>query len=238
MNLRTFLSALLPIIFTAYMPLQANADNPESEGYRLAVQLLNKKGAPYKGGGGLTVSIDSTGEALPVPGNGLLYFDGVMPEDTLNIISKTTFFQIPVSGLDSVNVILKNPRRIEGFYRSHMDETVDYGYYVVSKKNNTYPSNTVNMEGAENYRNLLEFLRGRVPGVQVEGNRLVIRGTGTINSSTDPLVVVDGVPVDFQSANQTIHPRDIESISVDKVGSMYGVRGANGVIIIQTQRGQ
>ncbi len=91
----------------------------------------------------------------------------------------------------------------------------------------------------------LDGLKGKASGVNVFVNsgqpggasRVIIRGTGTINSSSNPLYVVDGVAmVDFQFIN----PNDIERIEVLKDASsaaIYGARGANGVILITTKRG-
>ena len=68
--------------------------------------------------------------------------------------------------------------------------------------------------------------------------RVIIRGIGTINSSSNPLYVVDGVVMeDFQFLN----PNDIDRIEVLKDASsaaIYGARGANGVIIVSTKRGK
>src|SRR6185295_10910077 len=93
--------------------------------------------------------------------------------------------------------------------------------------------------------NISQALQGRIAGVEVivntsapgEAAKVRIRGTSSINSSTDPLYVVDGViGVD---AN-TLNPNDISSLEVLKDASstaIYGARGANGIIIITTRRG-
>ena len=91
-----------------------------------------------------------------------------------------------------------------------------------------------------------ELLQGRVAGVQVfrtsNGIAVRIRGANSINGSNEPLYVLDGFP--FQAgpggALTGINPRDIEKIEVLKdaaATSMYGSRGANGVIVITTKRG-
>lgn len=91
------------------------------------------------------------------------------------------------------------------------------------------------------YSNLAEYLRGRIPGLQVYGSpgnySIIIRGVNTFNSSTQPLFVVDGTPVSASMALSMISPQDVKSVSVLKDGSaaIYGSRGANGVIIIETK---
>lgn len=106
-------------------------------------------------------------------------------------------------------------------------------------------------------------LSGRIAGLDVSSRSgqagaapsIRIRGTGSMNASNEPLYVVDGVPVASGSAGQlsgvlytsvnnvmgTINPADIESITVLKdaaASSLYGSRAANGVVLIQTKRGQ
>ncbi|MBV7533790.1 TonB-dependent receptor [Chitinophaga sp. sic0106] len=101
---------------------------------------------------------------------------------------------------------------------------------------------------------LNQALSGRVPGVQVNTNsgrpggqtKVRIRGFSSINSSNNPLYVVDGValPVGSQTQNSNaidfINPSDIESVEVLKDASataIYGARGANGVILVTTKKG-
>ena len=91
-----------------------------------------------------------------------------------------------------------------------------------------------------------QLLASRFSGVQVSrtssgGLSVRIRGIGSFISSNEPLYVVDGVPIDLGagSALRAINPRDVASIEVikDPAGlAMYGVRGANGVIVINTKR--
>ncbi len=99
-----------------------------------------------------------------------------------------------------------------------------------------------------------QLLQGKVPGLQITsgggsaggGSTIRIRGGASLNASNDPLIVIDGVPVDNNnlpgSANllNTINPNDIESISVLKDASataLYGSRASNGVIIVTTKKG-
>ena len=97
--------------------------------------------------------------------------------------------------------------------------------------------------------NALQGLKGKAAGVSIfngtsnplgqDGNssRVVIRGMNSINTNTDPLYVVDGVQM---SEIQYINPNDIERMEVLKDASataIYGARGANGVILITTKRG-
>jgi TonB-dependent SusC/RagA subfamily outer membrane receptor len=88
------------------------------------------------------------------------------------------------------------------------------------------------------YSNVLDMIQGRIPGVQVSGNSVLIRGPSSINLSNEPLYLIDNIPVDV-SAVQSMNPMDVERIEVLKGPSaaIYGSRGSNGVIAIFTIRG-
>lgn len=100
-----------------------------------------------------------------------------------------------------------------------------------------------------------QLLQGKVSGVQItsssgapgSGQRIIIRGQGSIRQGTGPLFVVDGFPLGLagtgsaESPLNFINPQDIESIDVLKDASataIYGARGANGVVIITTKKGK
>ena len=88
------------------------------------------------------------------------------------------------------------------------------------------------------YRDIYELIQGRFAGVQIIGSDIVIRGINSINSSSAALIVVDGITVDAATL-RSIPPIQVKSINVIKDGSaaIYGSRGANGVVIIETRRG-
>lgn len=94
--------------------------------------------------------------------------------------------------------------------------------------------------------NITQSLQGRVAGVEMtqtsskpgETMQIRIRGTRSLNASNDPLIVLDGIP--FAGSLSDINPSDIKSLDILKDASataIYGSRGANGVIIITTNRG-
>jgi TonB-dependent SusC/RagA subfamily outer membrane receptor len=90
------------------------------------------------------------------------------------------------------------------------------------------------------YNNIFELIKGRCAGVQVIDNQyIIIRGINSINSrDNSALVIVDGTPLSMD-ALKSIVPTQVKSIDVikDAGAAIYGTRGANGVIIIQTNRG-
>ena len=121
------------------------------------------------------------------------------------------------------------------------EDSVYVGYGYIKKKNLTTSVSKVKVQDMQikGYTSIGEYLKGRVPGLQVmatgSGYKYLIRGVSSINSPTDPLFIVDGVEV---SDIDYLCPEDIETIQVlkDASASIYGNRGACGVIIITTKR--
>jgi TonB-dependent SusC/RagA subfamily outer membrane receptor len=163
----------------------------------------------------------------------------VCDTDTLMVLADMKIYSFPVAGLDSLDLIFKGKRKLQGV-KSQDDVILDLGYGTVSARNNTYAVSKLNMENIEAYTDLRTYIQGRVPGVSFMGNQLIIRGINSINSKIEALIVVDGTPFpSFESANTSINPRDVESISVlkDASAAIYGSRGANGVVLITTKTG-
>lgn len=127
-------------------------------------------------------------------------------------------------------------------HRMSVDESqVDIGYGSTKKGNLTMAVSQVKVDDKEvgGYSNMYDYLRGRVPGVNVIGTgrsaQIQIRGINSINCPTEPLILVDGVEI---SDLNMINPNDVKSVSVlkDASSSIYGSRGANGVILITMKR--
>lgn len=115
---------------------------------------------------------------------------------------------------------------------------VGYGYTRKREMSASVSRLRPTSANAETYSNIADYIQGRVPGVMVrregESCRYIIRGVGTNSDATDPLLMVDGVEVDNFN---NILPSQVESVEVIKDGSasIYGMRGANGVIMITTK---
>ncbi len=105
----------------------------------------------------------------------------------------------------------------------------------------THGAQHLEMKDAEamSYRTFEDYVQARVGGVDIDGNgNLVIRGMGTFNGSSKPLILMDGVEIDNTS---DINPNDIYSVDVLKDASStasYGMRGANGVILVTSKAAQ
>lgn len=130
-----------------------------------------------------------------------------------------------------------------------LDEVMVVAYATAKKYSFTGAASTV--KGSEiakmQVSNVSRALEGTVSGLQASAPsgqpgtdaEIRIRGIGSINASSAPLYVVDGVP--FDGSINSINPEDIASLTVLKdaaSAALYGSRGANGVIIITTKQGQ
>ncbi|MBP5688433.1 MAG: TonB-dependent receptor plug domain-containing protein [Muribaculaceae bacterium] len=102
-------------------------------------------------------------------------------------------------------------------------------------------------EVEKNYLNFESTIEGKEPGVQFDHSSgdptvspsMLIRGINSLNANTYPLIILDGMPYD--GPLNMINPHDIESVKVLKNASetaIYGMRGANGVVVITTKKGK
>jgi TonB-dependent SusC/RagA subfamily outer membrane receptor len=115
---------------------------------------------------------------------------------------------------------------------------VGYGY--VSEEDLTSAVSGIDTDDASyaNYSNIYDLIRDRVAGAQVTNGEIILRGDNSFRGSSAALIVVDGVIVDYDFLN-TLSPVQIKSIDAIKDGTsaIYGSRGANGVILIETKKG-
>lgn len=117
--------------------------------------------------------------------------------------------------------------------------TVNTGFQVVTKEKMTGATVSVGSSELEKRYtpNILDNLEGRAPGLVIYRGVTSIRGVGTINANKNPLIVLDGLPVEGSVAD--INPYDVENITVLKdaaAAAIYGARAANGVIVITTRK--
>lgn len=134
-------------------------------------------------------------------------------------------------------------------YNAPLDEIVVVGYGTQKKSVITGAISTVNAVQMKDQpvSNPMQALQGKTPGVQITQNsgapgapiQVRVRGLTSINNS-DPLYVIDGVPLASNGLN-SLDPANIESIDILKDASaqaIYGSRGANGVVLIKTKSGK
>lgn len=130
-----------------------------------------------------------------------------------------------------------------------LDEVMVVAYGTAKKSSFTGSASNIDNKKLElrPITNVSKGLEGQTTGLLTtsgsgqpgESSKIVIRGYGSINASQNPLYVVDGIPYDGDLSS--INPADIESMTVLKdasAGALYGARGANGVVMINTKRGK
>jgi len=152
----------------------------------------------------------------------------------------------------SIHVSAKNEKLMAVTMQTQdnlMNEVLVTGYQNIKRENATGAYQLISSKALEQRYtgDVLSNLEGRVPGLVSYNNgmndggesALSIRGVGSFNARTSPLVVVDGLPVEGGLAS--VNPYNIENITVLKdaaAASIYGARASNGVIVITTKRAQ
>jgi TonB-dependent SusC/RagA subfamily outer membrane receptor len=154
-----------------------------------------------------------------------------LPNDIIRIKAKT--FQ-PVSrhvGPDTDSLFI-NLIFIDS--RSNRELSVGYGY--ISEKDLLYAISHLEQENNDfcNYSNVFDLIKGRFSGVMVRNGDVYIRGSGSFSGQTQALYIVDGV---YVSSIDCIQPCQIKSIDIlkDSNAAIYGARGGNGVVMIETR---
>lgn len=175
----------------------------------------------------------------------------------ISVPSENSILVISFVGTTPEEIVVGNRRVLDvTLYDSSiaLNEVVAIGYGSVKKKDLTGAITSIN-EKDLNHGTVSpdRMLVGKVAGVQVtpsggapgSGSRIRIRGGASLTASNDPLIVLDGVPLENDgvagspSLLSTINPNDIESMNILKDASataIYGSRASNGVIIITTKK--
>ncbi len=209
--------------------------------YQLRGRVVDRNGNPLLGTTVVCKNNPQVGTVTDTEG----YFTlNVTPNEVLSVsmISYETS-EVPVQGRRTLVVELKESNE-------QIEEIVVIGYGEQSAKDVTGAITAVDIAALEQMptTDVNEALQGRMAGVVISSNdgqpgeemNLVIRGANSVTQDNSPLYVVDGFPTeDFSMMD--LNPNDIKSISILKdasAGAIYGSRGANGVIIIETKSGR
>ena len=166
------------------------------------------------------------------------------------VVSYVGYQNATVKAAPTVEVILQDDAAV-------LNEVVVIGYGVARKSDLTGSVTALKPDSKNKglVVNAQDMLQGKVAGVNIttnsgepgSGAKIRIRGGSSLSASNDPLIVIDGIPIDNSGVAgapnilSTINPQDIESFNVLKDASataIYGSRGSNGVIIITTKKGR
>ena len=144
-----------------------------------------------------------------------------------------------INGNTVVNIIMDKAWNNTGKQATKDNETVDIGYGVAAKDQTSNSGNKANLNNtrSKSYTNIYDMIKSEVPGVQVSGTSVrLLQGTTSLTSPTEPLFVVDGTIVN--QISNFLSPTDVKSISLLKgsAASIYGSRGANGVLVFTTNK--
>ncbi len=201
-------------------------------------KVIDANGEPLPGVS-VVVQGTTTGTVTDLDGN----FSITVPDASTLVFSFIGFETqtVPITDQPEVNVTLREDA-------TALDEVVVIGYGTVKKSDLTGSVGSVRGDKLidRSQPNAVKALQGRIAGVEVLNNqnspgasaRIRIRGINSINSGVNPLFVIDGI---IGADLNMINPADIESVEVLKDASsaaIYGARGANGVIMVTTKRGE
>ena len=193
-------------------------------------------------GASIRVANSSVGTQSDANGN---YSIDVASGSTNLVVSYVGYVtqNVSTSNRSTVNVVLVGDAR-------QLNDVVVTGYTSSSRDKSTVASTKVTAEKIQDVpiASFDQVLQGRVPGLSVLAGsgqpgsvaNVYIRGATSISGSTTPLYIIDGIPVE-SSVFSTLNPNDFESVDVLKdaaATSLYGSRGANGVLVITTKRGK
>ncbi|WP_316739148.1 TonB-dependent receptor [Pedobacter aquatilis] len=192
---------------------------------------------------GVSIKLKGSGVGIVSSDDGRFSINNITQKSTLTFSSigyKTK--EISIGNQSVVNIKMELDSKV-------LEEVVAIGYQTVKRRDLTGAVSSVSAKDLKDNPTLsaAEALQGKLAGVQVTVSEgapgaqadIYIRGRGSITQSGSPLYIVDGVQLD--NALNTLSPQDIESIDVLKDAastSIYGARGANGVVIITTKGGK
>ena len=219
------ISILLFLLVSGSLPAQET----DSTLRDIFLKVVDKKNRPVNS---VMVQTSTSGKIGLTNNEGLYLFKEMSDIDSIMIsLPKYRTLIVPVAGMDSIVVRMRSAHRLEYF------DAVKNPNYDREKLEPNEIVDAQTIVKQSNARNLYELLAGRVAGLNVqEGGATSIRGQNSINLSSEPLVIVNGIRVGTLSeANSFVDVKDVKTIEVLKSGAGYGIQGANGVIIIKTK---
>jgi TonB-dependent SusC/RagA subfamily outer membrane receptor len=220
------------LVFFSLLSFSVSSGQKNNKKIVVTGQVTDARQRPLTGA---LILIDGRNTNIATDNDGF-YKLKVRPDaDSLTIVTFTSGMStVAIAGRTTINFVLGGSELAQQNIQEKKDEDqkVDIGYGDVNQKHLLTQVSTI--DGRNNkyatYKNIYEILKG-TPGVIVRGNSVQIQGQTSFNSGTEPLYVVDGMVV---GSVDGISPSMVESISVLKgsSASIYGSRGANGVILI------
>jgi TonB-dependent SusC/RagA subfamily outer membrane receptor len=183
---------------------------------------------------GVSIKVKSTKEVVYSDTLGL-FTVSCLPKDKLKVTARGFSNQnVKIKG--KIKYVFVNLKLKPGPENREM--AIGYGH--VKDKDKVYSISSLNEKDMHfsQYTDIYNIISARFPGVQIIGGEIIIRGRQTFKGSDAALLVVDGVIVD-KGSFASIPTTNIASINIlkDAAASIYGARGANGVVVVETKRG-
>lgn len=203
---------------------------------------------------GVSVVVKGTNKGTQTDADG--NYSLVLPANISTLVFSfvgVTTQEVSIGSRSVVNVSLSNDTR-------SLDEVVVTGYGSESKRNLTGNIAKVAAKDIENIPvpSVEQAIQGKVAGVQItslngkvgQGLQIRVRGSSSLTASSQPLYVIDGIPITSQDQSSStaptnpiadLNPNDIESLEILKDASaaaIYGARASNGVVLITTKKGK
>ena len=224
---------LATLILTVGLSLAAFAQNITVKGV-----VLDKDRQPIVGAfvvetgtaNGTATGIDGDFSLRVAPGS-------IIEVSCIGFVTRT----VTVTSEQALEIVLEDDTQM-------LEETVVVGYGVQKKSVVTASISKVDGDALNKVRasTVNDAIKGKVSGVQItqasgqpgSGSQIKVRGIGSVNNS-DPLYIVDGMPVD--GGIDYLNPNDIQSVEILKdaaSAAIYGARAANGVVLVTTRSGQ
>ncbi|MCU0362685.1 MAG: TonB-dependent receptor plug domain-containing protein [Bacteroidales bacterium] len=180
---------------------------------------------------GALIMIDGQNSNIVTDENGMYKVRVSAKADSITVLTITTgVSSAAINNQTEINFRLKGSAGGGTKFSNQAGQKVDIGYGTVNERDVLTNVSTVDGGKYSTFKDIYEVLKGQ-PGVMVNGKSIKIQGVTSFQMGTEPLFVVDGMVV---SSVDGIMPSQIDNISILKGAStsIYGSRGANGVILI------
>lgn len=231
-------------------------------------KVTDDKNKPIQGVSVTEVDADKRiirGVSTDVDGNFAIRISDPKHKLSFSIIGFKAVEELSINGRREFNIKLESSAKEMGEVIVIAQRKTDNGMLPIPEKSLTIAASRINAKEMEEMQatSIDQALQGRMAGVDIAANsgdpgagmQIRIRGTSSINSSTDPLIVVDGMPYETQIPEDfnfgtaddqgyanllNIAPSDIKDITILKdaaATAIWGSRAANGVLVINTKRG-
>lgn len=253
--------SLKPLYLLSFVALILFTTEVKAQNILVSGIVKNERGEPIAGA---TVSVKKTKIQAVTDTKGNFNIKAALGQTLIFTSIGYTEFAFVVKNDKPVNIVL-------GIKVNESDEVVVIGYLQQKKTDVSTAISTVAPKNADmgGYSNFQQIIAGRAAGVNVMENNsepggginIEIRGVSSISGSTQPLYVIDGVPIEQPDLNlngssqistlfgnnltanplSMLNPNDIDNIEILKdaaATSLYGSRGANGVVVVTTKTGK